>query len=94
MNMRSILIGVAALGMAGSTAALGEPVGERSSDDGGARFHDCGYDFNGDGVGNFFDVIDFINALIAGDDSADLNGDGVIDWFDVVEFIDLYLAGC
>lgn len=54
----------------------------------------CAGDFNGDGVIDFFDYLDFLEAYAAGDPSADINGDGVVDFFDYLDFVALYDAGC
>ncbi len=55
---------------------------------------DCVADFNGDGVVNTQDVLAFLNAWTAGDDSADVNGDGLINTQDVLYFLNLWNAGC
>jgi len=54
----------------------------------------CVADFNADGVLDFFDVQDFLEAFAAGDPSADLTGDSVFDFFDVAAFLDAFSAGC
>jgi hypothetical protein len=54
----------------------------------------CAADFNGDGSVDTRDVIAFLNAWSAGDDSADSNGDGVVDTRDVILFLNLWTAGC
>ena len=54
----------------------------------------CPGDFNGDGLVNTLDVIAFLNAWAADDDSADMNADGVIDTRDVLAFLNLWGAGC
>jgi hypothetical protein len=54
----------------------------------------CPADFNGDGLLDFFDVADFLDAFSAQDPSADLTGDGLFDFFDAQEFLGLFAAGC
>jgi hypothetical protein len=54
----------------------------------------CVADFNGDGATNTLDVLAFLNAWNAGDDSADMNEDGFIDTRDVLAFLNLWTAGC
>lgn len=54
----------------------------------------CDADFNGDGTVNTRDVLEFLNAWAAGDDSADTNGDGLINTQDVTLFLNLWNTGC
>lgn len=54
----------------------------------------CPYDFNGDGVYNFFDISIFLSAFAAQDSLADLNGDGAYNFFDVVEIVGGFTLGC
>ena len=66
----------------------------------------CPADFNGDGVLDFFDMLDFVDAFSNyGDDTtfsnawkssgqADVNGDGTVDFFDYLDFVDMFNAGC
>lgn len=54
----------------------------------------CVADFTGDGMLDFFDVSDFINAFSAIDPSADFNDDGNIDFFDVSDYLQAFNAGC
>jgi V8-like Glu-specific endopeptidase len=54
----------------------------------------CVGDFNGDGETNTLDVLDFLNAWNAGDDSGDFNGDGEFNTLDVLEFLNAWNAGC
>jgi hypothetical protein len=54
----------------------------------------CEADRNGDGVLDFFDVSDFLNAFSAMDPSADMNNDGLWDFFDVQIYLGLFSAGC
>ncbi len=54
----------------------------------------CAADFNGDGVVDFFDYLDFVDAFSAGDAAADFNNDDVIDFFDYLDFVDAFSAGC
>ena len=54
----------------------------------------CVVDFNGDGILDFFDYLDFVDAFAAGLPAADFNGDAVVDLFDYLDFVDAYSAGC
>lgn len=54
----------------------------------------CPADLNGDGQVNTIDVLQFLNAWSAGEDSADWNGDGVINTIDVLQFLNDWAAGC
>ncbi len=51
-------------------------------------------DYNGDGVGDFFDVSAFIMDFNAMSPDADVNNDGAWDFFDVSLFIQAFTAGC
>jgi subtilisin family serine protease len=54
----------------------------------------CVPDFTGDGVLDFFDVQNFLDAFSAQEPAADLNGDGIFDFFDVQDYLALFSAGC
>ncbi|MDQ7014720.1 MAG: GC-type dockerin domain-anchored protein [Planctomycetota bacterium] len=54
----------------------------------------CLADFNGDGAVNTLDVLAFLNAWSAGDESADINGDGEVNTLDVIEFLNAWTTGC
>ena len=54
----------------------------------------CPADFNGDGVVNTLDFLDFLNAFSAGDPRADFNQDGVINTLDFLAFLNAFVAGC
>ncbi len=54
----------------------------------------CDADFNGDGVVDFFDYLDFVQAFAANASEADFNADGVIDFFDYLDFVQVFAAGC
>ncbi|MCL4742029.1 MAG: hypothetical protein KJZ54_07480 [Phycisphaerales bacterium] len=54
----------------------------------------CLPDFNGDGAVNTIDLFAFLNAWVAGDESADVNGDGLVNTIDVTVFLNLWVAGC
>jgi hypothetical protein len=54
----------------------------------------CPADFNGDGVIDFFDYLDFVAAFSSGFASADFNGDTVIDFFDYLDFVAAFSSGC
>jgi len=51
-------------------------------------------DFNDDASVNTLDVLAFLNAFVAGDDSADFNGDGTVNTIDVVAFLNAWTEGC
>jgi V8-like Glu-specific endopeptidase len=54
----------------------------------------CPADFNGDGTVNTQDVLAFLNAWAAGDDTADFNGDGDVNTLDVLAFLNAWSVGC
>ncbi len=54
----------------------------------------CRADFNQDGVVDFFDYLDFVDAFSAAHPSSDFNSDTVIDFFDYLDFVDAFSAGC
>ena len=54
----------------------------------------CRVDLNQDGLIDFFDVSDFLDAFGAMQPAADFTGDGLYDFFDVSEFLDQFGAGC
>ena len=54
----------------------------------------CAADFNHDGIIDFFDYLDFVDAFSANDPSSDYNGDEVIDFFDYLDFVDVFSTGC
>ncbi len=54
----------------------------------------CPADFNQDGIVDFFDYLDFVDAFSANLPSADFNLDAVIDFFDYLDFVDAFSAGC
>jgi hypothetical protein len=54
----------------------------------------CPADFNGDGVIDFFDYLDFVAAFSSGFMSADFNGDTVVDFFDYLDFVAAFSSGC
>jgi hypothetical protein len=58
------------------------------------QFVNCQADFNGDGVVNTLDVLEFLNAWSAGDPRADINGDGVVNTRDVLAYLNLWSTGC
>ncbi len=49
-----------------------------------------GADYNGDGVVDFFDYLDFVDDFSGGMLDADFNEDGVIDFFDYLDFVDAF----
>lgn len=55
----------------------------------------CGADFNGDAVGNFFDISTYIALFNAGDPRADLAAPfGALNFFDIATYIGIFNAGC
>ena len=54
----------------------------------------CPGDFNGDGVVNTLDVLDFLNAWSAGLAEADINGDGLVNTLDVLDFLNAWTSAC
>jgi hypothetical protein len=55
----------------------------------------CGpADWNEDGVVDFNDLLEYLNAFNAQNPCADLNGDAVIDFNDFLEYLNLFNAGC
>ncbi len=54
----------------------------------------CPADYNHDGVVDFFDYLDFVDAFAANSPTADFNNDTVIDFFDYLDFVDAFAAGC
>lgn len=54
----------------------------------------CPPDFTADGLLNFFDVQDFLEAFSNENLIADLTGDGLYNFFDVQEFLGQFSAGC
>ena len=56
--------------------------------------HDCLADYNGDGVGDTRDVLEFLDDWAAGDPIADANGDGAVDTRDIILLLDIWSEGC
>jgi hypothetical protein len=54
----------------------------------------CAADFNHDHALDIFDLLAYLDAWFAGDDSTDMNADGAVDNFDLLGYIDLWFAGC
>lgn len=54
----------------------------------------CPVDFNGDGVLDFADYLEFLNLFDALDPRVDFNQDGLVDFLDYLEFLNLFDAGC
>ncbi len=54
----------------------------------------CLSDFNRDGITDFFDYLDFVDAFSAEAPAADFNFDAAIDFFDYLDFVDSFSAGC
>ncbi|MBM4108171.1 MAG: DNRLRE domain-containing protein [Phycisphaerae bacterium] len=51
-------------------------------------------DWNEDGVVDFNDLLEFLNAFNAADPCADLNADGVVDFNDFLGYLNLFNLGC
>lgn len=58
------------------------------------RVEGCVGDWNGDGVVDFNDFLDFLNDYNAGEPRADLTADGVVDFNDFLEFLNRYNEPC
>ena len=54
----------------------------------------CPADFNGDGVANTLDFLDFLNAYNADEPCADFNRDGIINTLDFLAFLNAFNIGC
>ena len=54
----------------------------------------CVPDFNGDGLVDFADYLEFLSFFDASDFRADLNHDGLVDFSDYLEFLTAFDAGC
>lgn len=51
-------------------------------------------DFDNSGIVTTVDVLEFMNAWMAGDVRADFNGSGSVENTDVFDFLNAWLAGC
>jgi hypothetical protein len=58
------------------------------------RMGGCPADFNLDFSIDFFDYLDFMDALAQGADIGDYNADQTIDFFDYLDFVAAFSAGC
>lgn len=58
------------------------------------RCESCLADFNTDGMLDTRDLVAFLNAWAAGDDSADWDGDGDVNTSDLIEYLGAWSAGC
>lgn len=54
----------------------------------------CSVDINCDGVGDFFDYLDFAQCFAFGQSCADFNGSGQVDFFDYLDFVGELEHGC
>lgn len=54
----------------------------------------CPADFNHDGILDFFDYLDFLDAFANNLPNADFNNDTVIDFFDYLDFVNAFSSGC
>lgn len=55
---------------------------------------ECRVDLNDDGVVDFFDMLEFLEAFSQGNPIADWNGDTLFDFFDLLGFLGAYEEGC
>jgi hypothetical protein len=58
------------------------------------NFFPCYADFNEDDNVNTLDVLAFLNAWVAEDETADINDDGDVNTLDVLAFLNLWTQGC
>jgi hypothetical protein len=61
---------------------------------GNAQTPCCAADFNQSGSVTVADIMDFINAWLAGSPWTDVNGFGGADVADIFEFLTAWFAGC
>ena len=54
----------------------------------------CDADVNTDGVLDFFDYLDFVEAFASEAAGADFNSDDVVDLFDYLDFVEVFATGC
>ncbi len=54
----------------------------------------CPADFNQDGILDFFDYLDFLDAFANNLPNADFNNDAIIDFFDYLDFVNAFSTGC
>ncbi|MCL4221872.1 MAG: hypothetical protein KJZ65_10950 [Phycisphaerales bacterium] len=54
----------------------------------------CRADINGDGVLNFFDVLQWLNLFSSQQPGGDFNNDGQFNFFDVQSFLNAFSSGC
>jgi hypothetical protein len=54
----------------------------------------CPGDWNGDGVIDFNDLLEYLNDYNAQNPRADLNADGIVDFNDLLEYLNLYNTSC
>jgi hypothetical protein len=54
----------------------------------------CPGDWNGDGVIDFNDLLEYLNDYNASAPRADINGDGIVDFNDLLEYLNLYNTPC
>ncbi len=54
----------------------------------------CFADFNADGILDFFDYLDFVDAFSSNQPGSDYNNDHVIDLFDYLDFVSDFSIGC
>jgi trimeric autotransporter adhesin len=54
----------------------------------------CTADFDRNGLVDFFDYLDFVQAFADEDPRADINGNGTIDFFDYLDFVEAFDSGC
>ena len=54
----------------------------------------CPADFNQDDVVDFFDYLDFVQALSTNASDADFNADDAVNFFDYIDFVTAFETGC
>jgi trimeric autotransporter adhesin len=74
--------------------------GFTNTDQGGAAGHlafwgcPCLADFNNNGLVDFFDYLDFLNAFANDSPTADFNNTRTVDFFDYLDYLETYNRGC
>lgn len=64
------------------------------SSDVGAAQEPCRADYNGDGISDILDLLDFFNDFGNLDPRADVNIDGIVDILDFLDFLNWFGIGC
>lgn len=95
-NVHAITMDTSTAGARSGTLWIDSDAGDRASPLGIALAGTvvCAADWNADGVVDFNDFLEYLNAYNAGDPSADLNADGVVDFNDLLEYLNLFNQPC